>query len=136
GPGNPGRVPLTDWVFQASEARGGSGNRGSGGISQFVGSATGGAIFTAARNTSGTPASLTLDNVTIRNNRAVGGDGNAAGGVVGTGIGGGLVNKGSNPFTTPGGSTIPLWDSTGANKQANGGIGGGRRGRGGSHNLG
>src|SRR5262245_18681804 len=68
GLGNLGMVIVTDSVFQDNEARGGNSNRGSGGYFQFVGSATGGAIFNAARNTSGTPASLTLDNVTIRNN--------------------------------------------------------------------
>src|SRR5262245_41255334 len=136
GLGNLGRVTITDSVFQDNEARGGSGNRGSGGNFQFVGTATGGAIFTAARNTSGTPASLTLDNVTIRNNRAVGGDGNADGGFAGTGMGGGLVNNGSNPFTTPGASTITLRDSTVENNQAVGGSGGAALGGGVANVLG
>ena len=123
GLGNLGRVTITDCLFQDNEARGGNGNRGSGGNFQFVGSATGGAIFTAARNLSGTAASLTLDNVTIRNNRALGGDDNAHGGFVGTGIGGGLANNGSNPFNAPGGSTIAIENSNVANNRAVGGIG-------------
>ena len=36
--------------------------------------------------------------MTIRHNRAVGGDGNTAGTFVDAGIGGGLANNGSNPF--------------------------------------
>src|SRR5262245_44177026 len=136
GLGNLGTVTITDSLFQDNEARGGSGNRGSGGSFQFVGSATGGAIFTAGRNTSGTPASLTLDNVTIRNNRAVGGDGNADGGFAGTGMGGGIINNGSNPFTTPGGSTITLRDSTVAHNEAVGGIGGAALGGGVANVLG
>ena len=88
GLGNVGAVTITDCLFERNEARGGSGNRGSGGAFQYVGSASGGAIFTAARNMSGAPASLSLDDVTVRNNRAVGGDGNAQGGFVGMGIGG------------------------------------------------
>lgn len=123
GLGNVGAVTITDCLFQGNEARGGSGNRGSGGDFQYVGSATGGAIFTSARNASGSPASLSLDDVTIRNNRAVGGDGNAQGGFVGTSIGGGLANNGSNPTVISGGSTITLRDSTVANNQVLGGAG-------------
>jgi hypothetical protein len=63
-----------------------------------------------------------IDDLTITG-RAIGGDGNAQGGYVGMGIGGGLGNDGSNPSVAPGGSTITLLDSTVTNNQAVGGIG-------------
>ena len=37
---------ITDSLFEDNEARGGSGNRGDGASFQFVGTGTGGAIFT------------------------------------------------------------------------------------------
>ena len=123
---NVGTVTISDSVFEDNEARGGSANRGDGASFQFVGTSTGGGIFTSAQNTSGQPASLTLSNVTLRHNRAVGGDDNTAGTFVNAGIGGGLANNGSNPFAASGGSTITLVDSTVANNQA---VGGTRRRR-------
>jgi hypothetical protein len=120
---NVGRATITDTLFEDNEARGGSGNQGHGASFQLVGVATGGAIATSAQNTSGEPVSLTLDDVTIRNNRAIGGEGNTQGDFAGTGIGGGIANYGSNPFGVPGGSTVTLTDSTVANNQAVGGAG-------------
>ena len=120
---NVGTVTISDSVFKDNEARGGSANRGDGASFQFVGTSTGGGIFTSAQNTSGQPASLTLSNVTLRHNRAVGGDDNTAGTFVNAGIGGGLANNGSNPFAATGGSTIILVNSNVANNQAVGGRG-------------
>ena len=120
---NVGTVTISDSVFEDNEARGGSANRGDGASFQFVGTSTGGGIFTSAQNTSGQPASLTLSNVTLRHNRAVGGDDNTAGTFVNAGIGGGLANNGSNPFAATGGSTIILVNSNVANNQAVGGRG-------------
>ena len=69
--------------------------------------------------------------MTIRNNRAIGGEGNTQGDFAGTGIGGGIANYASNPFAAPGGSTVTLTDCTMANNQAVGGAdaGGWKRGR-------
>jgi hypothetical protein len=120
---NVGTVTISDSVFEDNEARGGSANRGDGASFQFVGTSTGGGIFTSAQNTSGQPASLTLSNVTLRHNRAVGGDDNTAGTFMNAGIGGGLANNGSNPFAATGGSTIILVNSNVANNQAVGGRG-------------
>src|SRR5262249_47391511 len=76
---------------------------------QFAATAMGGAIFTFAGNTSGGPVSLTLSNVTLRRNQAVGGDDNTAGTFMNAGVGGGLVNIATNDFVTPsGGSTTTL----------------------------
>lgn len=136
GLGNVAMATITDCVFEDNEARGGSSNRGNGSGYQFVGSGTGGGIATAAQNSSGTPATLTLHNVTLRHNRAVGGDGNADGTVVGAGIGGGIGNNGSNHSAIPGGSTITLRDSTVAHNQAVGGIGGATLGGGVANVLG
>ena len=55
-----------------------------------MGTAAGGAISIGAANTSGTPVSLVLSDVTLRHNRAIGGDGNTAGTFLGTAWGGGL----------------------------------------------
>lgn len=136
GLGNLATATITDCVFEDNEARGGHGNKGSGSGFQFVGTALGGAIVTACKNTSGTPASLILDNVTIRNNRAIGGDGNTAGTFMNAGFGGGLANNGSNPFAAPGGSTITLRHSTVAQNQAIGGSGGAALGGGVANLLG
>lgn len=136
GLGNVGAVTITDCLFEDNEARGGNGNRGRSGNFQYVGSASGGAIFTAARNMSGAPASLSLDDVKVRNNRAVGGDGNTQGVFAGMGIGGGLANNGSNPTVAPGGSTITLLDCTVTNNQAVGGIGAAAQGGGVANVLG
>jgi hypothetical protein len=87
---NVGVATVTDSTFEDNEARGGSGNRGDGTSFQFVGTALGGAISTKAGNTSGTPVSLTIEHVTLRGNRALGGDGNTAGTFLGTAWGGGL----------------------------------------------
>jgi hypothetical protein len=122
---NVGRATITDSLFEDNEARGGNGNRGDVASFQLVGVATGGAIATSAQNTSGEPASLTLSNVTLRHNRAIGGDGNTAGTFVNAGIGGGLGNSGSNPFFAISGvSDVTLRDSTVAHNQAVGGRGG------------
>jgi hypothetical protein len=81
---------VTDTLFDGNEARGGSGNMGDGTSFEFVGTAFGGAINTSAGNNSGGPVSLTLNNVALRNNRAVGGDRNRAGTFMGIAWGGGL----------------------------------------------
>lgn len=128
---------ITDCVFANNEARAGSGNRGGGAGFQVVGSAIGGGIATLATNTSGSHASTTLDNVTIRHNRAVGGDGNTTGTVVGAGIGGGIGSSGGNNFVTPsGGSEVTLRDSLVAHNQAVGGLGGDGLGGGVANTLG
>jgi hypothetical protein len=122
---NAGTATVSDSVFAHNEARGGSGNRGDGASFQFVGTGSGGGIFNTARNTSGERARLTLSNVTIRHNRAVGGDGNTAGTFVNAGIGGGFATNGSNPFVpVSGGSEVTLRDSTVAHNWAVGGRGG------------
>jgi hypothetical protein len=122
---NVGRATITDTLFEDNEARGGSGNRGDGTSYQFVGTGIGGGIATSAGNAAGAPVSLTLSNVTIRHNRAIGGDGNTAGTFVDAGISGGLANNGSNPLVpVSGGSTVMLRDSTIAHNQAVGGSGG------------
>src|SRR5262249_38771492 len=119
---NVGTASVTDCLFEDNEAHGGSGNRGDGANSQFVGTGMGGAIATSAQNTSGQPASLTLSNVTLRHNRAVGGEGNTAGTFVDAGIGGGLANDGSNSFAAASrGSEVTLLASTVAHNQAIGG---------------
>src|SRR5262249_46865244 len=67
---------------------------------------------------SGVPGLLTLRNVTLRHNRAVGGAGNTAGTLLGSGFGGGLVRHGLLPGTT---GTVS--DSTIADIRALGGPG-------------
>src|SRR5262245_7582552 len=134
---NVGTATLTDCLFEDNEARGGSGNRGDGTNSQFVGTGMGGAIATSAQNTSGLPVSLALSNVTLRHNRAIGGEGNIAGTFVDAGIGGGLASDGSNAFAAVSrGSTTTLWESTVAHNQAVGGHGGAALGGGVSNVLG
>ena len=120
---NVGDATITDSLFEANEARGGSGNRGGGVGFQLVGSAMGGGIATNPGNTSGEHGSLELHNVTLRGNRAIGGDGNAAGTFMGEGIGGGLASNACNPFLRSGGSTTTLRDCTVAQNQAIGGRG-------------
>ena len=133
---NSGDATVTDTLFEHNEARAGSGNRGDGTSFQDVGTALGGAI-SSFENTSGDPVRLTLSNVTLRHNRAVGGDGNTAGTFVGTGIGGGLMSYGINAFVSPsGGSTTTLRDSTVAHNQAVGGRGGAALGGGVANLLG
>ena len=61
--------------------------------------------------------------MTLRHNRAVGGDGNTAGTIVGTGQGGGLASSGARSFGPSGGSTTTVRDSTIADNQAVGGRG-------------
>jgi hypothetical protein len=134
---NAGVAAVADSLFEDNEARGGGGNRGDGVSFQFVGTALGGAICTVAGNSSGAPASLTLGNVTLRGNRAVGGDGNAAGTFVGAGIGGGLASAGYNALVPlSGGSTTALSDSTVEHNQAVGGSGGAALGGGVANLLG
>lgn len=120
---NVGVATITDSQFENNEARGGSGNRGNGADFQFVGSAAGGAINTTAASISGTPSVLTLRNVTLRHNRAIGGDGNMAGTVLGTGQGGGIAASGHNFARSPGGCTTTFNDSTITDNQAIGGRG-------------
>jgi hypothetical protein len=120
---NVGVATVTDTVFEDNEARGGSGNTGDGTSFELVGTGTGGAISTGAGNTSDTPVTLILSNVTLRSNRAVGGDGNTAGTLVGEGIGGGLASNGANAFATTGGSRVTISNSTIADNQAAGGQG-------------
>src|SRR5262245_9687000 len=134
---NSGVATVADSLFEDNEARGGGGNRGGGVSFQFVGTALGGAICTVAGNTSGAPASLSLVNVTLRGNRAVGGDGNAAGTFVGAGVGGGLASAGYNALVPlSGGSTTTLSDSTVEHNEAVGGRGGAALGGGVANLLG
>jgi hypothetical protein len=120
---NVGVATVTDSLFEDNEARGGSGNTGNGAGFQLVGTASGGGISTSANNTSGTPALLTLSNVTLRNNHAVGGDGNTAGTFSGIGQGGGLVNSGAKVSGPSGGSTATLSNCLITDNQAIGGQG-------------
>jgi hypothetical protein len=121
---NVGVATVTDTLFEDNEALGGSSNTGFGTSFQFVGMAFGGAIYTTAGNTGGDAVTLTLHNVTLRNNRALGGDGNTAGTFVGEGIGGGLASNGSDMLLpTSGGSTTTLNDCRVADNQAIGGQG-------------
>src|SRR5262249_54539083 len=116
---NFGVATIAYSTFEDNEARGGSGNSGDGTSVQGVGNAFGGAIFTGAANSSGSPASLILDHVTLRGNRAVGGDGNTAGTSLGTARGGGLETNGAGLGVTPsGGSTTTVRNSTIADNQA------------------
>src|SRR5262249_61577689 len=92
--GHFGEATVTDSTFEHNEARGGNGNRGAGAGFYLPGIAAGGAIFTAPDNTSGDPAHLTLENVTLRHNRAVGGDSNTGDTFLGTAWGGGLYTSG------------------------------------------
>jgi hypothetical protein len=134
---NVGVAAVADSLFEDNEARGGGGNRGDGVSFQFVGTALGGAICTVAENTSGAPVSLTLSHVTLRGNRAVGGDGNSAGTIVGAGIGGGLASSANDAFVTlSGGSTTTLSNSTVEHNQAVGGRGGAALGGGVANLLG
>jgi hypothetical protein len=134
---NAGTATVTESVFEDNETRGGSGNRGDGTSFQFVGTGTGAGIFNSARNSSGEHAILTLSNVTIRHNRAVGGDGNTAGTFVDAGIGGGLATNGSNPFVPESaGSEVTLRNSTIAHNEAVGGHGGAALGGGVANTLG
>jgi hypothetical protein len=134
---NIGTATVSDCLFEDNEARGGNGNRGDGASFQFVGTATGGAIATSGRSTSGTRASLTLNNVTIRHNRAVGGDGNTAGTFVDAGSGGAIGNHAANPFVAvSGGSEVTLRGSVIAHNQAIGGRGGEALGGGIANTLG
>src|SRR5262249_57414721 len=129
---NHGLATVTDSLFADNEARGGSGNRGDGASFQFVGTAWGGGIATVGGNPSGSPVTLTLSNVTLRHNRAVGGAGNTAGTFLGTGQGGGLAASGHNPTRSSGGSTTTVSNSTITDNQAVGGqgVGGGDGGDG------
>src|SRR5262249_23138394 len=102
---NFGMATITDSTFEGHEARGGSGNSGDGISFQGVGNAFGGAIFTGAANSSGSPASLILDHVTLRGNRAVGGDGNTAGTSLGAARGGGLETNGAGFDGLPSGGS-------------------------------
>src|SRR5262249_37074056 len=89
-------------------------------------------IATVGGNTSGSPVTLTLSNVTLRHNRAVGGTGNTAGTFLGTGQGGGLAGSGHNPFGPPVSMAVTVNNSTITDNQAVGGqgVGGGAGGDG------
>jgi hypothetical protein len=104
---NVGEATVTDSTFEHNEARGGSGNRGSG-ASPFVGIGWGGAIKSGAGGFSGGPSRLTLDNVTLRHNRAVGGDSNTAGIFLGAAWGGGLAISGENSNDPVSGGSITM----------------------------
>jgi hypothetical protein len=126
---NLGVADVADCLFEDNEARGGSGNRGAPEprCFQFVGTGTGGGIATSARSPilTGPPVSLILSNVMLRHNRAIGGDDNRAGTIVGAGIGGGLGNNGSTHFALfSRGSVVTLQDSTLDHNEAVGGSGG------------
>jgi hypothetical protein len=134
---NVGIATVTDSLFEDNEARGGNSNRGDGVGHQFVGTGVGGAIGTTAGDPTGDPTRLTLQNVTIRHNRAVGGDGNTAGTFVNAGIGGGLASNGSNnnaPLSS--GTTTTILDCTVVYNQAIGGRGGAALGGGVANQLG
>ena len=120
---NVGVATITDSTFEDNVARGGSGNQTDGTSFQLVGRAIGGAISNAASNGAGTPAILTLDNVTLRRNRAIGGDGNTGGTFLGTAWGGGLESEDLLLAGTPGGSTTTVRNSTITDNQATGGQG-------------
>src|SRR6202011_1332770 len=67
--------------------------------------------------------SLTLDHVTLRHNRAVGGDRNTAGTILGSAWGGGLATNGAKFLAPPLGSTTTVTHSMIADNQAVGGQG-------------
>jgi hypothetical protein len=80
---------------------------------------------------------LTLQNVTVRHNRAVGGDGNSAGTVVNAGIGGGIATNGSNNNAPQSSSNITtIQNCTVAHNLAIGGRGGDAMGGGVANVLG
>src|SRR6516165_2847511 len=94
-----------------------------------MGTAAGGAISSEATNTSSTPVSLVLSDVTLRHNRAIGGDGNTAGTFtaatfLGTAWGGGLECNDLGFGRPPGGSTTTVSNSMITDNQAIGGQGG------------
>jgi hypothetical protein len=134
---NVGTATITDCLFEDNEARGGSGNRGTGVGVQFVGTGIGGGVNTNAGDPSGNPVSLTLGNVTLRHNRALGGDGNTAATFVGVGSGGGLASNGCNiNIPVSSGSTTTLLNTTVEHNQAIGGRGGAGLGGGIANRLG
>jgi hypothetical protein len=122
---NVGLVTVTDSVFEDNEARGGDGNRGDGTSFQSAGAAFGGAIGSDPDNGSGTSVSLTLSHVTLRHNRAVGGNGNLAGAFVGPAQGGGLATSDQYGLFSDAhrASTTTISDSTVADNEAVGGQG-------------
>src|SRR5262249_55723788 len=124
-------------LFEDNEARGGNGNQGDGVGHQYVGTGFGGGIATTAGDPTGTPTRLTLRNVTVRHNRAVGGDGNTAGTFVNAGIGGGIASNGSNnnaPVSS--GNSTTILECMLAHNQALGGRGGAALGGGVANQLG
>jgi hypothetical protein len=122
---NVGTSTITDSLFEENQARGGNDNRGDGVGHQFVGTGFGGGIATTAGDPTGNPCQLTLQNVTVRHNRAVGGNGNTAGTFVNAGIGGGIASNGSNNNTLlSSGCTVTLENSTVSKNHAVGGDGG------------
>jgi hypothetical protein len=136
---NIGLATVTDSTFEDNEARGGSGNRGGGASFQNMGTAAGGAISIEATNTSSTRVSLVLSDVTLRHNRAIGGDGNTAGTFtaatfLGTAWGGGLECDDLGFGRPPGGSTTTISNSLITDNQAVGGQG--AAGEGGADGLG
>lgn len=133
---NIGIATVTDSVFDHNEARGGNGNRGDGVSVQFVGSGTGGGIHVSGGDPSAAGVRLTLRDVAVRHNRAVGGSGNTAGTFVDAGIGGGLANNAANNNApVSGGTRVTAEAVTLSHNHAVGGAGGGDALGGGVANL-
>jgi hypothetical protein len=106
-----GTATITDSVLDHNLAQGGSGNIGGGGSINFGWAAGGGiGIFFPG-------ITLAASHVTLSNNRAVGGAGNANGLLAGDGIGGGFANVS--------GAIATLSECNFTNNQAIGGAGGG-----------
>src|SRR5262249_57452336 len=87
-----GIVTVTNSVFAHNQAIGGDHNTGSSG-DLLTGGGQGGGIANYA--------TLTADNLTLRDNQAIGGNGNRGGIFAGDGIGGGLLNRSGGPGTRP-----------------------------------
>jgi hypothetical protein len=124
---NDGTATITSCIFDHNRAQGGHGNSGVVG-DVLVGVGNGGAIF----NVGGAgPGSLSLSNVTLMDNEAIGGagntggEGNAVGAFAGDGLGGGLANWEA---------TATVDDAFFSGNQATGGPG--ALGRGGANGLG
>ncbi len=116
-----GVIAFANSTFDRNTAQSGSGNTGSdGGVDASA--AYGGAICTDGGGLLGFSDSFTASNVTMTNNRAIGGSGNAAGGdpagvLVGSATGGGFA------FFDGGTSTATISGSTIEGNQAIGGAG-------------
>lgn len=134
---NVGTATVADCLFEDNEARGGNDNRGDGVGHQYVGTGFGGGIASTAGDPTGNPTRLTLQNVTVRHNRAVGGNANTAGTFANAGIGGGIASNGSNNNASlSSGTTAIILDCTVAHNQAIGGRDGASLGGGVANQLG